>query len=83
VTLLKLNVPATFEKTGVILTCSSARSAFLIPLIIKQHPRNEEPWKIVGKTTWAFPVLAACFGILVTTFHDSESYNAGYLARAV
>jgi len=25
----------------------------------------------MGKTSWAFPVLAACFGVLVTTFHKA------------
>ena len=35
----------------------------------------------MGKTTQAFPVLAACFGVLVTMFHNSESCKAGYLGQ--
>lgn len=80
-TLLKLNVPATFARNRAIPVCQSAKSVFLNYLIIKQHPGEEQPWKTVGKTTCAFPVLPACFGVLVTTLHESESCDAGYLGQ--
>lgn len=35
----------------------------------------------MGKTTQAFPVLAASFGVLVITFPNSYSCNAGYQLR--
>lgn len=58
------------------------KTCFLNLLDNKVTPWKRRTSEKCGVTTWAFPVLAACFGVLITTFHNSEGCNVGYRGQS-
>lgn len=80
--LLKPNVPVTCVRDRYGSCLLKCNVWFLNLCDNKATPyKKKNLGKSWGETTQAFPVLAAGFGVLVTTFPNSESCNAGCRLR--